>query len=72
MNFEDETPELTPLEEATRDQAIVTVILTDGRSWTGTVRESDDPGSGYFSVRTGSRGRPPVFHEADVEDVIFE
>lgn len=65
------TPELTPLAEAVIDRATVTIVLDDGRRWTGLVREhATEPG--LFTLHTGRRGRPPVFAEADVAEVIFE
>lgn len=41
--------------------ANVTLTRADGKSFTGTlVPVVDDDGVTYFSVRTGTRGRPPV------------
>lgn len=63
--------EPTPLHEAADSGATVTIALDDGRLLTGTVHpHRTEPG--YYVVRNGRRGRPPVFHEDDVEEVIFE
>lgn len=59
------------LDDAVQNAAVVTVVLDNGRRWLGVVREHPTE-PGFYNVRTGSRGRPPVFHREDVERVIFE
>ncbi|MFD0044724.1 hypothetical protein ACFVGV_05990 [Pseudarthrobacter scleromae] len=59
------------LDDAVQNAAVMTVVLDSGRRWLGVLREHPTEPSTYV-VRTGSRGRPPVFHREDVESVIFE
>lgn len=59
------------IEDAAETNAVVTVLMADGRAWTGAVhRHATDPE--LYTIRAGGRGRPPVVHPADVEEVVFE
>lgn len=59
------------LQRAVEESAWITVRTIDGRVLTGRpAPHRTDPD--LVVIRTGSRGRPPVVHLADVEDVIFE
>ena len=52
-------------------QSVITVTRTDGRIFTGTVREHPALPD-WFALYTGQRGRPAFFHADDVESVVFE
>jgi hypothetical protein len=57
--------------EALTDEATVTVTLESGRVYTGTPAEHPTE-PGRFKIKTGLRGRPPVFGLEDVAEVVFE
>ena len=59
------------LDEAVTDAATMTIVLLDGRTYTGSVAlHPTDPLA--YVVKTGRRGRPPVIHPDVVRDVIAE
>lgn len=59
------------LARAVDESAWITLRTIDGRVLMGRpAPHRTDPD--LVIIRTGSRGRPPVVHPADVEDVIFE
>ncbi|KUM37691.1 hypothetical protein [Arthrobacter sp. EPSL27] len=62
------------LREAVESEATVTVVLENGRTFTGTVMEHPTLADGYYFVvpATASRERPAAFHKLDVAEVIFE
>lgn len=61
------------LREAIESEATVTVVLDNGRSHTGTVKEHPSLADGYYLiVGVGPRERPAAFHKLDLEEVIFE
>ena len=61
----------TPLQEAADSGSFVTIRLAAGRLVNGFVNpHPTDPGR--YVVRNGLRGRPPVVHEDDVAEVVFE
>jgi hypothetical protein len=76
MSYPDTEPEQLEtisdtLTDAALDRATVTILRTDGRLFTGTLRpHATDPQR--YTLQTGGRGRPPVIHADDVEDVIYE
>jgi len=59
------------LDEALTDEATVTVVLDDDRTYTGTIAQHPTDPAAYV-VKTGRRGRPPVIHPDEVALVISE
>ncbi|UDL14655.1 RNA binding protein [Arthrobacter phage KeAlii] len=60
------------LREAIESEAIVTVVLDNGRRHTGTVREHPSIADGYYLLVELGDHRPVAFHKLDLEEVIFE
>lgn len=62
------------LREAVESEATVTVVLDNGTTRTGTVREHPSLADGYYLIQPVVRSgeRPVAFHKLDVEEVIFE
>lgn len=56
---------------STTVDATVTVVRTDGKTFTGTIaHHPTDPD--LFVIKTGRRGRPASIHPDDVDAVIYE
>jgi hypothetical protein len=60
------------LAKAEQDAAVVTVNIDGLAPLTGTVHPHPTLPYGHYTLRTGGRGRPRVFHFLDVAEVIFE
>lgn len=60
------------LREALDSEATATVVLDNGRTHTGTIKEHPSLADGYYLVVGVGNARPVTFHKLDVEEVIFE
>lgn len=69
--MEDNAEALMLLDGAVQEEATVTVVTFEDRRLTGTPKPHPTDPAAYI-MRTGSRGRPPVFYPEDVVEVIFE